>query len=675
MNKLLTVLLLCFTFKSFAQISQTDVECATSDLDSAHAVALPYYNNNQIIENYLISKGYDDLNEMSLPSTTLSARGEGSTFLEPKFLIPINIFIYRNSAGNASSAISEVVARELICMVNETFRDANTSIQFYVNHVGIENNETYRSGATKDLTVFSMWSSKRGGTPSYGKGINVHFIAYNGDDKAPAGKASGPQFVVPFTEYSLYVRTHINPIGSIRDPGDIEGTLSHELGHVLGLLHTHHPGRFASNLFNEQNGTISNGCYQESVSRTRQNKWYQGCLGSNGSLKCEINGDFLCDTDGDPRQTRITNSSCVYDYNNTSNEDYVYDNWDARWMPPTRNVMSYTRTPCRIEFTRSQIGIMWMEIPRLQNFLNYLNPSATGSTLVCSNTSKNYTLNNIPSDANVTWVATPSNLVQNSSGIGNVSTLRGSSASAQGFVELIFTFSGVNNCYVGRVKKDKIWIGKPAYANSFIQKSGTDQYNFTYSNAVQYYTYIANGATSYKWYITTSQSCGSGYDGPYFYSNGGGTIATTSQNKINVNTGTCDGDFYVRCEAVNTCGIVSYSQRLIRVNSSGGGGGTCNSMLTAHPNPVKRGNVIVDLILPPDDCSASVLSEDTMNSRANIEEITCIEVFDHFGNYIDTNSCEEIINEINIDGQSNGIYFINATTTTGTTYQTRLLKN
>ncbi|HNP17546.1 MAG TPA: zinc-dependent metalloprotease [Fulvivirga sp.] len=445
---------------SHAQIPQSSIECSTPNLDSATAVNLPYYNNNQIIENYLQQNGYDELEYISFPSTQPLAR-TSSTFLEPNFLIPLNIFIYRNAANNVNSAITEAEARDFVCIVNEIFRDANTGIQFYTNRVEIEANNFFRRNVSTTLHVYDMWSRKRY-IPDNSKGINVHFIRNNSEPEDGFGKASVPYYPTPpYGDYSLYVRTHVNPNGTQLSPENISGTFAHELGHTLGLLHTHHPGRLLSLAFNEENATISNGCYQESVSRTRENKWYQGCPSTSGLKKCAINGDFLCDTDADPNQGGRGDGNCNYNY--PSSGDFRTDNWGALWTPPTHNVMSYTTNNCRDEFSRSQIGIMWMQMPNLKNFINYQAPVISGtSNPICYGTSKTFTLSDFPSDAQITWEVTPSSLVNNPSGNGTSASLSTSNFASSGQANLTFTISGPNNCYIARVKKT-IWVGKPSY--------------------------------------------------------------------------------------------------------------------------------------------------------------------------------------------------------------------
>lgn len=298
--------------------------------------------------------------------------------------------------------------------------------------------------------------------------------------------------------------------------------------------------------------------------------------------------------------------------------------------------------------------------------------SVSGTSNVCTS-NRTYKILNFPAGANISW-SKSNNLTYVSGQNTNSYVVKANSTTTSGIGKVIATINtGCSNI----VREKEFWVGKPKYSNSFIQKVGTDQYNFTYSNAVQYYTDIADGATSYKWYITSSSTCGSSYDGPVFYSNGGGTTATTSQNKINVNTGTCNGDFYLRCEAQNSCGVVSYSQRLIKVNQSsgGGGGGSCNYSISAFPNPTRGGKVTVNLILPPDDCLYSVLADEKITQNQLIEEISCIEVIDNFGNPVNVEECNLTTSTINLDGYNNGIYYVNATTNIGNTYQVRLLKN
>lgn len=233
---------LCFTSFAQEQHSQYDPSCSTPELDSASAVGLPWYANNQILNSHLIQNGYNDLEQITFPNGE-NARSSNSTFLEPNYLIPLNLYIYRYN-NSISTSINENGARNYVCEVNEIYRNAGSGIQFYVNRVEFENNNFFNQEITKAIHVYDMWSRKRLiSDPS--RGVNIHFIRYNGGNEESGGKASLPALTLPYAQYSLYVRTHDTtiPNGALLQPYSIIGTFAHELGHTLGLLHTHHPGR------------------------------------------------------------------------------------------------------------------------------------------------------------------------------------------------------------------------------------------------------------------------------------------------------------------------------------------------------------------------------------------------------------------------------------------------
>lgn len=95
-------------------------------------------------------------------------------------------------------------------------------------------------------------------------------------------------------------------------------TLSHEMGHFFALSHTH--------------GNVNGQLTGELVD------------GSN----CETEGDFLCDTPADPQLSfSKVNSACNY----TAVE---FDANGQLFNPNTRNIMSYSRTSCRNEFSEQQ---------------------------------------------------------------------------------------------------------------------------------------------------------------------------------------------------------------------------------------------------------------------------------------------------------------------------------
>ncbi len=100
----------------------------------------------------------------------------------------------------------------------------------------------------------------------------------------------------------------------------LSSTFPHELGHCLGLFHTHRgaaedPGRACDELVN----------------------------GSN----CSTCGDFVCDTPADPvLSTATVDAGCNYTGNETQG--------GVAYRPNTRNIMSYSRPTCRDQLTAGQ---------------------------------------------------------------------------------------------------------------------------------------------------------------------------------------------------------------------------------------------------------------------------------------------------------------------------------
>jgi hypothetical protein len=576
-----------------AQVDQYDPACSTPDLDSATAVSLPWYNNNQFLENYLIQKGYNSLPYISFPAP--AARATTTTFLEPMFLMPLNIYIYRDGANNPNSSITESDARDYVCRVNEIFRNAGTAIQFYTNFVKFEGNEFFNNKISSKWEVYDLWSRKRFTIPALGNGINVHFIRYNNAPENNAGKASLPYYpVLPYSNYSLYVRTHEvysdGTRGVKRSAIANASTLAHEIGHTLSLLHTHHPGRLPSLIFNETNATISNGCYQESVSRVKSNYWYNGCLFTDGLAKCGINGDFLCDTDADPRQSGLV-SGCTFIP--PASGDYRTDNWGDVWTPPTRNVMSYSNNACLNQFSRHQTAIMWRQMEHFRTFITYQTPVVSSSSnTICTNSNTSFTLTGtLPNDAVVRWDVEPSNLVNVSSGMGRVANISASSSSSMGSLKIIFTMIGPGNCYIARIQKTA-WVGNPKADNNTIIWTGIRGTNpvSLYAGSINNYRIdLVPYTTYYSWIL------------PSGFSAYGPSSSTTSPF-ISLFTSNNNGQYTLMCRVENNCGF-SYAKGLtINVigGSSGGGGGCKNcggggggiQMRAAFPNPANDSFIV-----------------------------------------------------------------------------------
>ncbi len=575
---LLTIALNCLLLSNLkAQVDQYDPACSTPNLDSATAVTLPWYNNNQFLENYLIQKGYNNLPYISFPAPNARTT---TTFLEPMFLVPLNIFIYRDGANNPTSSIDENNARDYVCRVNEIFRNAGTAIQFYTNFVEFEGNEFFNNKISSQAEVYDLWSRKRYiPIPAAGNGINVHFIRYNNAPENNGGKASLPYYpVLPYSQYSLYVRTHEvysdGTRGGPRFAVDNAATLAHEIGHTLSLLHTHHPGRLPSLIFNETNATISNGCYQESVSRAKSNYWYDGCFSTDGLAKCGINGDFLCDTDADPRQSGLV-SGCTF--TPPPSGDYRTDNWGDIWTPPTHNVMSYSNSACLNQFSRHQTAIMWKQMEDFKTYITYQPPTiSSSSNLICFGSNTSFTLNGsqLPNDATFNWEVQPANIVNIQNSTGSTAYLSATNNSSSQAVNVILSIVGPSSCYLARLQKT-VWVGAPPADNSTLIWTtirGENPITVGTGSFISYQVDYVPYADSYTWTFP-----------PGFIVYGGSK--TTSSPYISATTGNQTGTFTLYCRANNACRY-SYTKSLtINVTGDGGGG---IQMRMAFPNPANE---------------------------------------------------------------------------------------
>jgi hypothetical protein len=138
-------------------------------------------------------------------------------------------------------------------------------------------------------------------------------------------------------------------------------TLGHEVGHFLGLYHTH--------------GTSNCGSLTDEL-----------VDGSN----CETRGDDVCDTPADPNLLSIDCDRYVVDRDCDYTGTEVDANADA-FAPDTRNIMSYSRQACRQHFSAGQLDRVRFFLRTTRSYLAFPTSTCASTVPTLTTTGQNFT--------------------------------------------------------------------------------------------------------------------------------------------------------------------------------------------------------------------------------------------------------------------------------------------
>lgn len=157
----------------------------------------------------------------------------------------------------------------------------------------------------------------------------------------------------------------------LKELGCYNTTLAHEMGHCLGLYHTHH-------------GTIHEGGLED-------NQCAELVNGSNSST-C---GDYIEDTPADPKVW----SNCFY----SGNKNNLYDANGQSYHPDPTNIMAYSSEYCRDNFTPKQEQRMRDFIVNTPELMNTVMNGFALSGYNYLDRSEIFNVTNLPAQASVRW--------------------------------------------------------------------------------------------------------------------------------------------------------------------------------------------------------------------------------------------------------------------------------
>ncbi len=237
----------------------------------------------------------------SIPSANLKQAG-------PSYLIRIYAHFIRTSAstGGITQAEFNTAWQQLITDFNPH------NICFSLEGIDNISSDLYYVGGFSNFTPpYQNNLTNIFNTNLVPNAINIYFFPNNLINQNFAGVAQN----VPANAFAIggsfgslvYSNTRI---------------LSHEMGHCLGLYHTHHQL--------DGGGSFCADC-------------------ANGT-NCTTCGDFVCDTPPDPYLLNYPNPNCI----NLSFPSTLIDPCGAVFDPDEKNIMSYTPVQCRQYFSSGQ---------------------------------------------------------------------------------------------------------------------------------------------------------------------------------------------------------------------------------------------------------------------------------------------------------------------------------
>jgi hypothetical protein len=241
------------------------------------------------------------------------APGELSNHTGPYYL---KIYVHVITKFDKTGGYSEEEVQQALAFLNEAFNTPHGIFFVWDCNIDTINNDSHyfadKCTDTGYPAIFNVNSNP--------DGIDIYLFSENTDPQSGCGSPPIPPcgcgLAADVPSSALYVAGNYwdNTFGALA----LSHVLSHEMGHALGLFHTHH-GTFVE-------GTIPQ------------------CAELIDGSNCSSCGDYVCDTPADP--------NINFDVN--PNNCQWLNGGQSPYSPNERNIMAYSHPSCMTSFTEKQ---------------------------------------------------------------------------------------------------------------------------------------------------------------------------------------------------------------------------------------------------------------------------------------------------------------------------------
>jgi len=250
------------------------------------------------------------------------------------YYIKIYIHVIRTSMGTGGQSTQDV--KDAVAILQQDFNPHDIFFIWDCQIDYIDDDSWFVGPASDDTGIYSV--------NNHYDGIDIYLFPETAN--SPGGRANG---VGESSEF------WVSGTWSGNIPVAQSSIISHEMGHVINLWHTHH-----------------------------------GCESGNWELidgsNCAIAGDFVCDTPADPHISFNVDENCEWD--GTANW-YCARNAPeplSSYMPDEEIIMAYTAPECMAYFTSGQGDRMRNSIATLSYLQATLTANTPGNCDYCVNT-------------------------------------------------------------------------------------------------------------------------------------------------------------------------------------------------------------------------------------------------------------------------------------------------